>query len=85
MFIQAIGVHGLSSVELEVLEVGEQLLLDVGLRALLESGDFLGSDTLLLKSTLDSLQVACFITNVSLLRVERRTPVLGISWLCTYP
>ena len=57
--LQAIGVHGLASVELEVLEVGQEILLDVGLGALLEGSDGLGISTLLLEGGLDSLEVAC--------------------------
>ncbi len=58
--VQAIGVHGLASVKLKVLEVGQELLLDVGLGTLLESSDGVGIGTLLLKLGLDSLEVACF-------------------------
>jgi hypothetical protein len=53
----AVGVHGLASEELVVLEVGDNLL---GVRgsALLESGDLLGGGTLLLELALDGLHVA---------------------------
>lgn len=57
--LHSVGVHGLASVELKVLEVGQQLLLDVGLGTLLESGDGLGGSTLCLEAGLDSLHVAC--------------------------
>lgn len=56
--VQAIGVHGLASVELKVLEVGQELLLDVALSTLLESRDGVGIGTLLLELGLDSLEVA---------------------------
>lgn len=57
--LHSIGVHGLASVELKVLEVGQQLLLDIGLGTLLESGDLLGGSALGLEASLDSLHVAC--------------------------
>jgi hypothetical protein len=59
MYAPAIGILGLASVELEVLEVGEELLLDVGLGALLEGSDILGGSVLLLELGLDSFHVAC--------------------------
>lgn len=57
--LHSVGVHGLASVELVVLEVGQQGLLDVGLGTLLESGDLLSGSTLSLEAGLDSLHVAC--------------------------
>lgn len=57
--LHSVGVHGLASVELKVLDVGQKLLLDIGLGTLLEGSDFLSRSTLLLESSLDSLQVAC--------------------------
>ena len=56
--VHSVGVHGLASVELKVLEVGQEVLLDVGLSTLLEGSDGLGGSVLLLKSSLDSLHVA---------------------------
>ena len=53
----AIGVHGLASEELEVLEVGDDLLGEGG-STLLEGGDLLGGGTLLLELSLDGLHVA---------------------------
>jgi hypothetical protein len=53
----AIGVHGLASEELVVLEVGDDLLGVTG-STLLESGDFLGGGALLLELGLDHLHVA---------------------------
>lgn len=56
--IHSVGVHGLASVELKVLELGQEVLLDVGLSTLLEGSDVLGVSVLLHKSSLDSLHVA---------------------------
>ena len=53
----AIGVHGLASEELVVLEVGDDLLGVTG-STLLESGDLLGGGALLLELGLDHLHVA---------------------------
>lgn len=58
MYVHPIGVHRLAGEELEVLEVGQELLLDVLLGTLLEGGDGVGVGALLLKRGLDSLQVA---------------------------
>lgn len=55
----AIGVHGLASVELEVLEVGQQSILDELLGARLESLDLVLRLALLLELGLDGLHVAC--------------------------
>lgn len=55
----AIGVHGLASEELVVLEVGDDLL-GVSGSTLLESGDLLSGGTLLLELGLDSLHVAWY-------------------------
>lgn len=55
--IHSVGVHGLAGVELEVLELGQESVLDVGLSTLLEGGDGLGVGVLLTKSSLDSLHV----------------------------
>lgn len=59
LYVHAIGVHGLASVEVEVLEVGEELLLDELLSTLLELLNLLGGLALLLELGLDSLEVAC--------------------------
>jgi hypothetical protein len=67
---QAIDVHGLASIELEVLEVGDKSLLDVFLGALLESRDGVGIGTLLLELRLDGLHVALEVAQVGFL-VER--------------
>lgn len=56
-YLQAIRVHGLASVELEILETGQQLLLNIGLGTLLELGNFLGRGTILLELALNSLHV----------------------------
>jgi hypothetical protein len=53
----AVGVHGLASEELVVLEVGDNLL-GVGGSTLLEGGDLLGGGTPLLELGLDGLHVA---------------------------
>lgn len=58
MHIHAIRVHALASVELKVLEVGQELLLDVGLGTLLESSDDIRILALLLELGLDRLHVA---------------------------
>lgn len=68
--VQAIGVHGLAGVELQVLEHGEELVLDVGRGALLKGGDFLGGLASLLHGSLDGLHVALEVDEVALL-VER--------------
>lgn len=67
LHLHAIGVHGLASVELEVLEVGQELLLDVGLGTLLELGDLLRVGALLLELGLDGLHVALEVGQVALL------------------
>lgn len=56
--LQAIGVHGLASEELKVLEVGQELVLDVLLGTSLEGGDLLLRAASLLESSLNSLHVA---------------------------
>jgi hypothetical protein len=56
--LHAVGVLGLASEKLEVLEVREKLLLDKGLSTLLEGGDGVGIGVLLLKLGLDRLHVA---------------------------
>lgn len=58
-YLHALGVHGLASVELKVLDVGQKLLLDVALGTLLEGSDLLSGSTLLLEGSLDRLHVAC--------------------------
>jgi hypothetical protein len=59
VYIPAIRILRLASVELEVLEVGDKLLLDVSLGALLESSDLFSGSALLLELGLDSLHVTC--------------------------
>lgn len=66
-YVQAIGVHGLASVELKVLEVGQQLLLDVRLGTLLKLLDILLGLASLLQGTLDGLEVALQVGQVALL------------------
>ena len=56
--LQAIRVHRLARVELEILEVRKQLLLDKGLSTFLESCDLIGRGTLLHEVSLDRLEVA---------------------------
>ncbi len=68
--VQAIGVHRLAGVELKVLEVGQQLLLDVGLGALLELGDLVGALAAVDQGLLYGLEVALEVDQVALL-VER--------------
>jgi hypothetical protein len=65
----AIGILGLAGVELEVLEVGEESLLDPGLGVLLKLSNG-GLITLLLELGLDGLHVALKVGEVGLL-VER--------------
>lgn len=55
--LHSVGVLGLANVEFEVLEVREELLLNVLRGTLLESGNSVGTGTLLLKSILDRLHV----------------------------
>lgn len=55
--LHSVGVHGLASKELEVLELGKDDVLHIVLGTLLEGSDLLGASTLLLKSSLDSLHV----------------------------
>lgn len=69
-YVQAIGVHGLASVKLKVLEVGQELLLDVFLGTLLKGSNLLLRSALLLELGLDGLHVALEVDEVALL-VER--------------
>lgn len=73
----AVGVHGLASEELVVLEVGDNLL---GIRgsALLESSDLLGRGTLLLKLGLDSLHVAWILSERSETNLRHLTLTLEV-------
>lgn len=56
-YLHGIGIHALASVELVILEVGDQLILDKVGSASLESLDLLGGLASLLELSLDSLHV----------------------------
>jgi hypothetical protein len=63
----SIGVHGLAGVELELLEVGKELLLDILGSAVLESLDLFLRSILLLEGGLNALHVTLEVGKVALL------------------